>query len=369
VKLRIRHPRNAANDSFTRKDVVHDIVAPMPHEGMKGQRFRNDRRSHQAVWPERRDEVLTRFAHSVLKFLEPIGYTGVTADNADLTDISKSQCIIHRYEHRMWSECVTADIAPEWLRLQANGIDCVSLYSEYVDADGAVFDLSDDAEENVLMAERMASEAIAQQLDANTEEFLRQSDRNLWYSTRPKAAVEVLSEDGRRGVVPKANHPWTAEQLKALMPHMLPVDDLKVAIARRGSTWFAKERSLRGVRALLTTNELRAARDWEPDRRFLENHSGDTAGFIEQANNDRYEAVEGKPYPAGEECPNCFDGTIIDPDTEDEMDCPICHGTSQVLPVLGMDGMPVSDPTEPTPPEHHPPSDAFIDLLTSHIAH
>lgn len=342
---------------------------PAPHEAMRGQRDRFDRRSHDRVWPERRLQVMTEWAHSVLRFLEPIGYVGPTEEGASLTELTSTQCMVHHTEHRMMQDCVPAEVAPEWLRLQANGIDCVSMYSEYTDEEGETHEME------LADAEWLCSEAIAQTLDANVEAFIREHDRKLWYSTRPKVAYEVVNDQSKRGLVPKTNHPWTYEELKASMALMGDVDSVRVAMQRRNDTAWHKERAFRGPRALLTQEELAAAKAYEPVRRFIESLPPDRDDLMAEWDQELYDAKQGKPYIATEECPNCVDGLILDANGDSE-DCPVCGGKATVLACLGFDGLPVADPTEPEPEltadeendRYNAPSLYFIRYLYDRVA-
>ena len=333
MNLHYRIPANPEADSFTRKDIVRDIAHEV-QPNMQGKFYRNDKRSHDKVWPERRDEAMTRFAHRVLQFVEPMGYIGPMADAIDIRELTASQCIVHKREHRMGRDCVAADIAPEWLRLQANGVDCVSMYSTYTDENG------EEHEVGVEAAERMASEAIAQQLDANIEEFLRRADEQRWYSSRPKVAVQVATPDGRRGLVPKANHPWTREELKALAKSMRSTaEEILANKARWQSPEYRKRRALHGLRALLTPQELDAMRHWEPLRRFL-----DTFGIEVNDTNAEDYAEEQQAYVNTIDCPNCGGSGWDWTEEGIEEDCLICQGSGAVLQTLGFEGVPVAEP-------------------------
>lgn len=357
MNLHYRTPLNPGADSFTRKDVNRDkVVTSAPH--ITGNFYRNDKRSHDQVWPERREESMTRFASRVIKFVEPIGYVGPMQDALDIRELTASQCIVHKREHRMGPECITADLAPEWLRLQANGVDCVSMYSEYTDEDGNTYEVGVEA------AERMASEAIAQTLDANIEEFLRKADEQRWYSGRPRVAVEVASADGKRGVSPKPGHPFTHEELKAIAKKIRHSAEQILAIKElRSNPKWLRKRSLEGLRALMTPAEMAAMRDFEPIRRMLENYGAELSDF---ASTDYDEEQE--PYINTIECPNCIDGIVIDIETDDEDDCPVCQGSGNVLQTLGFEGLPVAEPLEAPEPDHLPASVAFIDYITRQLA-
>lgn len=354
MNIRNRRPQNPANDSFTRKDEVKDI-AHKASPKVEGKFYRNDKRSHEAVWPERRQEALTRFASRVIKFVQPIGYIAPMQDAMDLRELEASQCIVHKREHRMGANCVTADLAPEWLALQANSVDCISMYSTYTDENGEEHEVALDA------AERMASEAIAQQLDANVEEFLRKADEQRWYSTRPKVAIAVATEDGKRGLVPKQNHPFTHEELKRLARGMKwSAEHILSVKARAKDPEWRKSRALHGPRALLSDGELQAARNYEPIRRFLESY-----GDIAETNGESYDE-EQEPYINTVKCPNCPDGQVADLESGTLEDCPVCQGSDRVLQTLGFEGVPVADPVEDEA-EHEAASRSFIDYITSQL--
>lgn len=357
MNIRNRLPVNPANDSFTRKDVVKDKAVAL-REHAQGQFYRNDKRPHSEVWAERREDALVRFAHKVIKFVQPIGYIEPMQDAMDLRALEATQCLVHKREHRMGRDCVTADLAPEWLALQANSVDCVSMYSTYTDEDGEEHEVALDA------AEQMASEAIAQTLDANIEEFLRRADEQRWYSSRPKVAVAVATADGRKGVVPKANHPFKHEELKRIAQSLkgISAEEILARKARNEDPAWQKKRALEGLRALLTPAELNALRAFEPLRRFLENY-----GDITDTTGDAYADAE-QPYVNTLECPNCMGSGEME-NLEDSTldDCVVCMGSGRVLQTLGFEGIPVAEPLEDDGPLHEAPSIAFIDRITSHM--
>ena len=191
------------------------------------------------------------------------------------------------------------------------------------------------------------------------EAFVREHDRKLWYSSRPKAAYEVVTEDGRRGLVPKVNHPWTREELLASMAHLGTPEEIRLAAQRRADNAWRKKRAMVGVRALLTNDEMALIQQDTRLGHVLDGLIPEDSTWVDEE--------EQKPYINSEECPNCIDGKVPDEEGEPE-DCPVCGGTAKVLACIGFDGLPVADAIETEDYIHEPASDWFIQRLYSHVA-
>jgi len=367
VRTRVRTPDLASEVFFlARPDKSRaDVTFPVLKENMEGQRFRNDRRAH--PWDERRTEVIQKWSLRVIRAVTPIGYVEPMGERAEVWDLSTTQCLVHKDEHRMTRDCVPADIAPEYAMLAANGVKASSMNAEDYDEDGGALPMAE------AIAEFKAAEAVRSTLDARTETFLREHDRRMWYSGRPKVAYAVVDSDDRRGLAPKAGHPWTSEQLRESM-HTTPLpapEAIRTAAKRRADPAWPRIRKARGVEVLQSPAERTNVRIDKEMSRFIEGLMTPDEG-IADADKQRYDAQpDSRDYPAGETCPSCTDGKVYDEEAGLEEPCSMCQGSAQVLSVLGCDGIAVSDIDESmyVPKEDHEPASLrFVDLITSRAA-
>jgi hypothetical protein len=331
----------------TRHDAEnHDVsLGGTPKENMRGQRFRGDTRPH--PWEERREEVIKNWGQRIKTWIEPLGYTGPTAERAELQDIVESQCSVHKGEHELTDSCQTEELAPEWLSLATNGVPAYSLSADYLDDEGMPQPMAE------AIADFHYDTAVLTGIDDRQESFLREFDRRMWYSSRPKAAVWV-EKDGKRGLAPKRNHPWTHEELKSSMAcvEMPSVEAIHEAAIRRESASIKARRAFNGPRDLMSPEELEQARQDHKMRRWFEQMDPERIDFEEE---DQLERIalsgEQRPYPAGVRCPdNCKDGEQVN-DFDEDGDplyetCLTCMGTGQVLDCIGFDDLPAIDPPE-----------------------
>ena len=372
-----RRPVDSTSDSFTRKDVNRDVGSSMPPENIPGRFFSRDTRSHDLAWADRREDSLRRFAERVKGFVEPLGFVAPFAEHAPE--------FAAKGELNWLIETQSQEIAPEYARLAANGVEAFSMFSSYTDSNGEEHQIADD------IAEHLWTDAIVQTLDERQEAFLREADRRRWYSSRPKVAYEVVNDDGKRFMVPKERHPWTVDELIDLMKHFQSPQAIAKAMKRRSDPKSQRERSAQGPSYLLTPVERAKAKEFKRVIDFL-NESDD-----DPTRDRQMTATEGSDtslgYAPNEDCPNCS-GSGIEPEfrstmlVEEEVltdtfdwhhqscsdcdwtaktlfnkvfpprspdehghlfdsdePCSACYGSLTVAHTLGFDGLPAIDPT------------------------
>lgn len=342
-----RIPSDPSADSFTRKDVVKDIDSPLPPEAMKGRFYNYQSQPHSQVWPKRREEALKRFANNVKRFVEPMGFVEAFG--------SEAPHATREVELRWLIETQDKEIAPEYSRLAANGLEAFSMYTSYTDENGEEHEIADDLfadtegeeDENGLpadyptaAAEDLWTTAIAQRVDARQEEFLREADRRRWYSDRPKVAYMVVDADKRRGLVPKQNHPWTHEQLVEAMKRLDPPEVIARAMAFRANPKLKAQRAKEGPSILQTPREHAQQFAFQRTLAWLNELDADPLRdfFLEEESASK-EQLE---YAPNEECPGCIDGTEMTEDGDIEP-CSVCRGDQKVAHTLGFDGLPAVD--------------------------
>jgi len=290
------------------------VEVPQASPAIEGQW--GDRRPHNEAWPERRESSLQRFAQRVIQFVEPHGYVapweGATSEMSREEEI---EALIATQEQ---------EIAPEFARLAANGVEAMSLDKDYLDENG----------EPQPMAEAIADYKvvvdITAQLDSRQEQFLREADERRWYSGRPKVAYAVANAEGKRGLVPKAGHPWTREELTEAIKSLPSAQDIQQAMARRTMPRH-KRPSLESP--VEKAQRERAAKYVAPYFASLD----EARESFEYAFQEERLPVE--TYAPNEECEVCFDGTVMNAQGDEEP-CQTCQGTHSVIHTLGFDGIP-----------------------------
>lgn len=382
MKLLRRRPVNPDADSFTRRDIDASIVLPPLREAMRGRFYARDTRSHAEAWAERRDESLVRFADRVKRFVQPMGF--VEAFRQDAPHAS-------REVELRWLEATQAqDIAPEYAILAANGVEAFSLFTSYVDEDGEEHSLSEDfadpvdSEDDLALldyptqaAERLWSEAIAQTLDSRVESFLREADRQRWYCSMPKVAYYIADESGKRGIVPKARHPWTSDELRSALQRCAPdAESIKVAMERRQSAKWRLEREAYGTDVLLTHAEKRAVEVKQALNAWLDTLDIDARRTALEVldSEERLEAEQDRRYAPNEPCPACEASiwmmlirVTLGPvglagfASSDES-CTMCRDSGLVSHTIGFDGVPAFD-IEPMSKPHDPVTNQFAKWL------
>lgn len=341
-----RSPSNPSADSHTRKDVVKDDIMDGP-EHMEGQFYSMMPVPHSAVWPKRREEALKRFANHVKRFVEPMGF--VEAFDTSAPHASRE------VELQWLIDSQDKELAPEYARFAANGIESFSMFTSYTDENGEEHELADDLfadsedEEDeyglpvdypTAAAEEMWTTAIAQAIDSRQEDFLREADRQRWYCGRPKVAYMVVGENGRRGMVPKRNHPWTNEELLKALKRLDSPEAIAKAMTFRTREDWKRERARYGPAYLQNAREKAQTKAFKRTLEWLNELDADALrdAFLTEVS----ATAELLDYAPNEDCPDCDDGLDHAPDGDEEEPCRTCWGTMKVAHVLGFDGIPAS---------------------------
>lgn len=295
-------------------DRDRSVNVPKAYPNLEGQW--GDKRSHDEVWPERRDLSLKRFARRVISFVEPHGYVapweGATADMSREDEIA---ALIATQEQ---------EIAPEFARLAANGVEAMSLDADYLNDDGEPQPMAEAIAEYKLITD------ITAQLDSRQEEFLRAADEQRWYSGRPRVAYAVANDEGKRGLVPKAGHPWTREELKARIESLPSAEAIKVAMKNRALPKDQRQHPYSPVDI--------AKAQWE--KTYIAPYFENIEVRSEQAEVEfQMSRLDPETYAPNETCEACYEG-IVQTQEGDEEPCWTCQGTGSVIHTIGFDGVP-----------------------------
>ena len=295
-------------------DRDRSVTVPQAHPKMQGQW--GDSRSHDEAWPERREASMQRFAQRVIAFVEPHGYAAPW-EGADSTMSREDEiaALIATQEQ---------EIAPEFARLAANGVEAMSMDADYLNEDGEPQPMAEAIAEYKLVTD------ITAQLDSRQEQFLRAADEQRWYSGRPRVAYAVANDEGKRGLVPKAGHPWTREELKQRIDSLPSAQEIRVAMKNRSLPKDKRQHPYSPVDI--------AKAEWEA-KYIAPYFEGIEARAEEGEVEFQMSRLPAETYAPNEECEVCYKG-IVQNEAGEEEACWTCQGTGSVIHTIGFDGVP-----------------------------
>lgn len=286
-------------------------------------------------WDKRKRAVLDEYKKRIKPLVEPFGYQRPYDPN--LQDIASDEMA--------WLVATqNEELAPEWLRLAANGLSATSLNSPPEESSSEDDDSPEplDSQAQAEWAAQLAEwgESIE---DHRIEPFLKVEDERNWYSTLPKRYWWAYNAAGQVGLIP-GNQRTTVQDCRAM---------LKELTDRGLKPTLDEVKSMARARI---DGPKRPPREYGDLDRWLDHLDPERLSLLEEDDQTRYDNQNGTvTYAPSVPCPGIETGECVDGQalveitvrkgidktvfTEHYDRCPQCNGTTVVPHTLGLYGM------------------------------